>query len=82
MGAQCEAAFQELRKKLVTEPVKLAFPRWGQELYVETDASGKGVAAVLSQKDEHTGSLQPISYFSSGLTESQKRKKQTAWLHG
>ena len=57
---------------MVTEPVRLAFPRWGQELYVETDASGKGVAAVLSQKDEHTGSLQPISYFSSGLTESQK----------
>ena len=70
--AECETAFQELRERLVTEPVKLAFPQWGQELYVEADASGKAVAAVLSQNNKYTGSLQPISYFSSGLTESQK----------
>ena len=62
--AECETAFQELRERLVTES--------GQELYVEADASGKAVAAVLSQKNKYTDSLQPISYFSSGLTESQK----------
>ena len=39
---------------------------------MEADASSKGIAAVLSQKDEYTGGLQPISYFSSGLIESQR----------
>ena len=67
----CESAFQELRQKLVIEPVKLAFPKWGEELYIESDASRKGVAAVLSQKEESTGVLRPISYFSSALTPAQ-----------
>ena len=50
---ECKEAFNELRDKLTNEPVTLAFPDWNKELYVETDASGSGVAAVLSQKDKH-----------------------------
>ena len=69
--SDCESAFQELRQKLVKEPVKLAFPKWGEELYIESDVSSKGIAAVLSQKDESTGVLRPISYFSSVLTATQ-----------
>ena len=68
----CELAFNELRDKLISEPVKLAFPRWGEVIYIETDANRKGVAAVLSQKDQTTGILQPISYFSTALSASQE----------
>ena len=41
-------------------------------IYVETDASAGGVAAVLSQRDTKTGRLRPISYFSSSLSSSQR----------
>ena len=47
---ECEAAFNELRYKLINEPVTLAFPDWNDVYYVEADGSGIGVAAVLSQK--------------------------------
>ena len=69
---ECDAAFNELRYKLINEPVTLAFPDWNDVYYVEADASGLGVAAVLSQKDQQTGILRPISYFSSALDDSQK----------
>ena len=78
----CESAFRELRQKLVTEPVKLAFPKWGEELYIESDASRKGVEAVLPQKEESTGVLQPISYFSSALTPAQRIIRQGNWKLG
>ena len=69
---ECEAAFNELRYKLINEPLTLAFPDWNDVYYVEADASGHGVAAVLSQKDQQTGILRPISYFSSALDDSQE----------
>ena len=70
--SECVAAFNELRYKLVNDPVTLAFPDWNDDFYVETDTSGLGVAAVLSQKDQRTGILRPIKYFSSALSDTQK----------
>ena len=70
--SECVAASNELRYKLVNDPVTLAFPDWNDDFYVETDASGLGVTAVLSQKDQRTGILRPINYFFSALSDTQK----------
>ena len=50
----------------------MAYPNWGKEFYVEADGSAQGVAAVLSQMDEHTRKLRPIAYFSSSLNPTQR----------
>ena len=70
--AACQKAFEELRTRLVREPVSLAHPKWNKEFYVEADASSTGVAAILSQLDENTRKLRPIQFFSSALSSSQK----------
>ena len=67
-----EGTFRKLRDKLVKEPVMLAFPNWERNFTVETDASVRGIAGVLSQKDKHTGQLRPIDYFSSSLSPAQR----------
>ena len=68
----CQNAFANLRKKLTDEPVCLAFPAWDKGIYIEADASAEGVAAVLSQRDDRTDQLRPISFFSSALSSAQK----------
>ena len=70
--AACQKAFEELRTRLVREPVYLAHPKWNKEFYVEADSSSTGVAAILSQLDEDTRKLRPIQFFSSALSSSQK----------
>ena len=67
-ASDCEKAFELLRGKLNKETVALAFPEWKKPFYVETDASVGGVAAVMSQRDQKTRKLRPISYFSSSLS--------------
>ena len=66
-----ETAFRELKRCLADYPATLAFPDWDKDFYLETDASGTAVSAVLLQRDRE--GLRPIAYFSSGLTESQKK---------
>ena len=61
-NGDCESAFNTLIHKLIEQPVKLSFPKWGEEMYVETDASGTGISAVLSQKDDQTGVLQATAH--------------------
>ena len=61
-----------LRKKFVEDPICLAFPAWDREVYIEADASLEGIAAVLSQKDDESGILWPINFFSSTLSSSQR----------
>ena len=55
-------AFQELKLKCITVPV-FAFTDFHKPFLLETDASGDGLGAVLSQKQED-GCYHPVTYAS------------------
>ncbi|GET58727.1 enzymatic polyprotein, putative [Rhizophagus irregularis DAOM 181602=DAOM 197198] len=50
-GREQQEAFEKLKEKLIQYPI-LRHPDWKKEFLLVTDASGKGLGAVLSQKDE------------------------------
>jgi hypothetical protein len=58
--SETEAAFQALKKALISTPV-LALPDFSKPFTVETDASSKGIGAVLQQQGH------PIAYVSKSL---------------
>ena len=70
--SECETAFCKLKELLVTAPV-LSYPRFGhdREFILETDASGIGLGAVLSQKQDD-GHVHPIAYASRSLNAHEK----------
>lgn len=47
----CQQAFEALKQCLIESPI-LAFPDFGTEFLLETDASGVGLGAVLAQKQQ------------------------------
>ena len=55
-------AFQELKLKCITAPV-FTFADFHKPFLLETDASGDGLGAVLSQKQED-GCYHPVTYAS------------------
>ena len=61
---ECKKAFDELCTTLTTAPV-LGYPDYSRPFIVETNAFGKGVGAVLSQKQD--GKLRVITYASRTL---------------
>ena len=63
--AECDMAFQELKSILCSSPV-LASPDFTRSFILQTDASERGVGAVLSQCDGD-GQEHPIAYFSRKL---------------
>ena len=69
---ECQTAFDKLKELLVSAPV-LAYPRFGLgvEFTLETDASGVGLGAVLSQTQDD-GQLHPIAYASRSLDSSER----------
>ena len=67
------AEIDALKHKLCTSPV-LAHPNFDKPWIMATDASDSSISCVLSQLDEQ-GFEHPISYFSKGLNESEKRWK-------
>ena len=63
--------FQELKLKCITVPV-LAFADFHKPFLLETDASGDGLGAVLSQKQEDSR-YRPVDYASCGLKGGELR---------
>ena len=61
----CEKAFQMLKKQMCSQPV-LHNPDFSKSFILQTDASNRGVGAVLSQVDEG-GDEHPIGFFSRKL---------------
>ena len=64
-------AFNILKEKCVYAPV-LAFPDFKKPFLLETDASGKGLGAVLSQKQDD-GRYHPMAYASQTMNETKQQ---------
>ena len=64
-------AFHELKIKCMTAPV-LAFADFEKPFRLETDASGDGLGAVLSQK-QSDGKYHPVAYASRSLKGSESK---------
>ncbi|MCI70715.1 hypothetical protein A2U01_0091978, partial [Trifolium medium] len=60
-------AFLALQHAITVAPV-LALPNFSKPFILETDASGTGIGAILSQ-DKH-----PIAYFSKKLNPAMQNK--------
>lgn len=65
----CERAFNALKGSLVSPPI-LAYPTPTGKLILQTDASGYGIAAILSQEQE--GHEVVLAYASKTLNKSQQ----------
>ena len=61
----CQSAFETLKGKLVNAPV-LVYPNFDCPFVLETDASVRGLGAVLSQKQSDQ-MLHPVAYASRAL---------------
>ena len=68
--SNCVQAFKTLCARLITAPV-LAYPRFDEPFFLETDASKKAIAAVLCQKDAQ-GAKHPIGYASRTTVDYEK----------
>ena len=64
-------AFDHLKAACLQAPI-LAFPDFDKPFLLETDASGKGLGAVLSQK-QSDGRYHPIAYASHIMNETEQR---------
>ena len=67
----CEIAFQKLKEQLCSAPV-LRSPDFEKMFTVQTDASDRGVGAVLSQADGEGGD-HPIAFYSRKLLPREER---------
>ena len=66
---ECEEAFARLKRCLVTAPI-LAYPAELGQFYLDTDASGYGIGAVLSQVQD--GQERVIGYASRTLSKQER----------
>ena len=66
----CQAVFEKLKELLTRAPV-LAFPLFDHGFTLDTDASGVGLGAVLSQKQDDD-TLCPIAFASHSLQPHEK----------
>ena len=64
-------AFRKLKELLCSAPVLYA-PNYEKEFILQTDASERGVGAVLSQTDDE-GEDHPIGYFSRKLLPREEK---------
>ena len=69
-STSCGEAFMELKKRLITAPV-LTLPHFHLDFILDTDASGDGLGAVLSQVIE--GREHVIAYASRVLSRTERK---------
>ena len=68
--AECNGAFLELKKRLVSAPI-LVMPCFNHKFILDTDASGEGLGAVLSQSVD--GQERVVAYASKTLSKTEHR---------
>lgn len=66
-----QKAFNAIKTAL-TEATRMAHPKFGEQFTIDCDASGIGLGAVLSQKDER-GAERPIAYASRALRPNEQK---------
>ena len=66
----CEKSFNSLKSALISPPI-LGFPSEDAEFILDTDASGVGIGAVLSQVQN--GIERVIAYFSRSMSPAERR---------
>ena len=66
---KCQHAFEDLKHRLVSPPI-LAFPDFGQEFILHTDASDTAIGGVLSQSQD--GKERVIAYWSRQLQKAER----------
>ena len=71
LPAEALEAFEHLKAACLQAPI-LAFPDFNKPFLLETDASGKGLGAVLSQK-QTDGRYYPIAYASRIMNDTEQR---------
>ena len=71
LSPEAREAFERLKAACLQAPI-LAFPDFNKPFLLETDASGRGLGAVLSQK-QADGRYHPITYASCVMNETEQR---------
>ena len=68
-STECEEAFVKLKACLSTSPI-LKYPDFDRDFILETDASAKGLGAVLSQS--YDNNLHPVAFASRALSRQER----------
>ena len=68
-SSDCDQAFEKLKTSLVNTPV-LVYPDLTKPFILDTDTSGVGIGAVLSQKQDDKERV--VAYYSRVLTKSER----------
>ena len=71
LSPEARAAFDHLKAACLQAPI-LSFPDFTKPFLLETDTSGRGLGAVLSQK-QADGRYHPIAYASHVMNETEQR---------
>ena len=71
LSPEAREAFERLKAACLQAPI-LAFPDFNKPFLLETNASGRGLGAVLSQK-QADGQYHPIAYASRVMNETEQR---------
>lgn len=73
-NSDCDKAFHNIKQCLVSAPI-LSCPDFRKPFFVQTDASGHGIGAVLSQ--QHEDGEHVICYISRSLSRCEKNYSTT-----
>jgi len=75
-GVQEQQAFADLKNSLCKN-IETAYFNPNRHSVIHTDAGPTAISGVLSQLDDNTGQLRPITYVSRALTDVERRFSQT-----